>query len=411
MTNPLADIDNIGFFDTETRAEPHVSVSDSNVKTAGTYRYAKSSFVIISTFGIGDAPVFDVSLDRGFDRDWLLWSEMPVALREFYKRVEQREAWFAAWNAGFDKAAWQNGTADWPPLEADMIIDVMAQATSSGLPPKLEQASRAIGRDGKHPDGSRLINKFCARDGALIWLPDGSVDPDWETFKLYGRMDTDEMREIWKSTRALPFEEWEDYWVSETINERGQPIDLHMVERAAKIASASTARINAELTRWTNGKITAVTQVQRIAEWAYDRIENAEARMLMVSEWDEDASTEDGEEADLKVGKLSLARDRIEKVLLFFEAKKERDGELSGGDQTLVDVLTARQYGGSSSPAKFAKALAQHDNGLLKGSYVFNGAPQTGRFSSKGLQVHNLTRSSLEEFEVEAINMINDLEI
>lgn len=307
--NPLADINNIGFFDTETRAEPHVSLSDANVKTAGTYRYAKRSFVIISTFALGNEPVFDVSPDRGFDGDWLLWSEMPYALREFYKRVEQREAWFAAWNAGFDKAAWNNGTADWPPLEADMIIDVMAQGMASGLPPKLEQASRVIGRDGKHPDGSRLINKFCTRDGET---PQG--DPrDWETFKLYGRMDTDEMREIWKSTRALPFEEWEDYWVSERVNERGMPIDLHMVERAAEVARASTHRVNAEITRWTNGQITAVTQVQRIADWVYDRIDDAEARFHMVSEWDEDASTEDGDDKDMKVGKLSLARDRIEK--------------------------------------------------------------------------------------------------
>lgn len=407
IDNPLADINNIGFFDTETRAEPHVSLSDANVKTAGTYRYAKSSFVIISTFGIGEAPVFDVSLDRGFDGDWLLWSEMPYELREFYKRVEQREAWFAAWNAGFDKQAWNNGTADWPLLEADMIVDIMAQAMASNLPPKLEQASRFIGRDGKHPEGSALINLFCSRDGETPFtMPD-----KWETFKLYGRQDTDEMREIYRSTRALPFEEWEDYWVSERINERGTPIDLHFVERAALVAKADSRRIAEQLTRWTNGQITAVTQVQRIAEWVYDRIDDAEARMLMVSEWDEDASTEDGEEADLKVGKLSLARDRIEKVLLFFEAKKERDGELSGGDALIVDILTARQFGGSSSPAKFAKMLAQHDGGLLKGQYVFNGAQQTGRFSSKGVQSHNLTRSSLEEFEVPAIEMVNGLDL
>jgi hypothetical protein len=74
-------------------------------------------------------------------------------------------------------------------------------------------------------------------------------------------------------------------------------------------------------------------------------------------------------------------------------------------------VLTARQFGGSASPAKFAKMVAQHDDGLLKGQYVFGGAPQTGRFSSKGVQTHNLTRSSLEEFEVPAIEMINELEV
>ena len=66
---------------------------------------------------------------------------------------------------------------------------------------------------------------------------------------------------------------------------------------------------------------------------------------------------------------------------------------------------------GSSSPAKFDKMLLQHDNGALFGSYVFNGAQQTGRYSSKGVQIHNLTRSTLGKHEAEAIELINALEI
>ena len=405
--NPLANIDNICFVDTETRAEPHVSLTEGNVKSAGTYRYAKSSFVIISTWAIANQPVFDISLDRGFDGDWLLWSEMPYDLREFYKRVEQREAWFAAWNAGFDKAVWNNGTPDWPPLEADMIIDVMAQAVASNLPPALEGASRFIGRDGKHPDGKYLINMFCTRDGETPF----TKPAEWETFKLYGRMDVDEMREVWKSTRPLEWSEWEDYWVSERINERGIAIDLPMVERAARIADLDRKRINEQLTRWTNGQITAVTQTVRIAEWIYDRIEDAEARFIMSTEFDEDKSAEDDEAGDLKQVKLSINRDNIEKLIVFFDAKREREGELSGSDQLIVDILTARQFGGSSSPAKFQKMIDQNDDGVLKGQYVFNGASQTGRFSSKSVQIHNLTRSSLEAFEVAAIEFINELEL
>ena len=405
--NPLADIENICFVDTETRAEPHVTLSEGNVKSAGTYRYAKSSFVIISTWGIGSAPVFDISLDRGFDKDWLCFKELPYKLQEFYKRAEQREAWFAAWNAGFDKAVLNNGTYDFPVIEPDMIIDVMAQAVASNLPPALEGASRFIGREGKHADGKYLINMFCTRNGETPF----TKPQEWETFKLYGRMDVDEMREVWKSTRPLEWSEWEDYWVSERINERGIAIDLPMVERAARIADLDRKRINEQLTRWTGGTITAVTQTVRIAEWVYDQIVDAEARFIMSTEFDEDKSTEDDDAADLKQVKLSINRDNIEKLIVFFEAKRERDGGLSAVDQTVLDVLVARQFGGSSSPAKFQKMLDQNDGGLLKGMYVFNGAPQTGRFSSKGVQTHNLTRSSLEEFEVPAIEMINELEI
>lgn len=400
--NPLADIDNICFFDTETRAEDDVSPYDGNVKTAGTYRYAKNSFVIIGTFGIADEPVWPISLDR-FDGDWLCWADMPEKLREFHKRVEQREAWYAAFNAGFDRNAWNHGTYDFPLLEPDMIIDVMAQAVASNLPPSLEGASRAITGKGKQDDGKYLINLFCASGGATPQ----SRPEEWARFLSYGIRDTAEMREVWRHTRPLPFEEWEDYWVSERINERGVEIDVEFAEKAARMADAEVTRINRELTRWTNGQITAVTQAKRIAEWVYDRLESSEARGILVKEWAVDEEMTEADSDGMKVGKLSLDRGRIEALIAYFETLAG-ERELSGTEQTIVDVVTARQFGGSSSPAKFGKMLDQHDGGRLKGMYVFNGAAQTGRFSSKGVQTHNLTRSSLGKFEEEAIEFINE---
>lgn len=399
--NPFADTNNLCFWDFETRAETGYPASDGNIKEAGTYRYAQRSFVIVSTFAIGDAPVFDVSLDRGFDADWLQWSEMPYALREFHKRVEQGEAWYAAWNTGFDKAAWNNGTYDFPQLEARMCIDIMAQGAASNLPPDLMSASKAIGREGKQLDGKALIKLFCSADGATPF----SEPQKWASFKSYGRRDTDELRHVYRATRPLPPEEWLDYQISERINERGVGIDLHLVERAAKVAGAAVARVNRDLNRWTNGQITAVTQAQRIAQWVYDRIEYAEGRQALVSEWNEDA------EDDLKVGKLSLAKDRVEQTLAFFTDLEKRQGELAERDQLIVDVLTARQFGASTSPAKFEKMMRQHVGGSLFGQYVLNGAGQTGRYSSKGIQTHNLLRASLKEYEAAAIEMLNEVEL
>lgn len=401
MTNPLADINNLCFVDTETRALKSASVSDGNLKSAGTYRYAKNAFVIVSTFAIGDEPVFEVSLDRGFDGDWLCWDEMPRPLREFHKRVEQREAWYAAWNTGFDRNVWNEGTYDFPRLAPEQTIDIMAQAVASNLAPALEGAARGLKIAGKQSDGKALIAMFCSRDGETPQ----SKPVEWQRFKDYGLQDTAVLREVFRATRALPFEEWEDYWVSEAINERGVAIDVPFVERAAEVSKADIARSNALLNRWTNGQVTAVTQVAKIADWVYDRLEYTEARMLLVSAFDEEASTEDDDAGDLKVGKLSLERSRIESVLAFFNTL----GPLSERDQAIVDVLTVRQFGGSASPQKFGKMRDQHDGGRLKGQYVFNGAQQTGRYSSKGVQTHNLTRSSLGPFEAAAIEMINDL--
>lgn len=403
VSNPLANIENICFVDTETRSEPGVSVSDGNLKTAGTYRYTRRAFVIISTWAIGNGKVFDISLDRGFDGDWLQFDELPYELREFYKRAEQREAWFAAFNAGFDRQALNEGTYDFPRIEHDMMVDIMAQATASNLAPSLEGASKNIGRGGKHKEGKKLINQFCRWNGDTPQ----SHPVDWQTFKVYGLQDTDELREVYKTTRALPFEEWEDYWISEEINERGVDVDVEFCRKASLVAEAEAARINRELVKWTNGQITKVTQTKRIADWVYDRLESSEAREIMVKEWNEDA-TDDNDEI---VGKLSLEKGRIESLLAYFDAKREREGELSGAEMLIVDVITARQFGGSTSPFKFGKIVDQHVDGVLCGQYVFNGAQQTGRYSSKGVQVHNLTRASLKKHEEAAIEMINELEV
>lgn len=405
MTNPLADINNICFFDTETRAEEGVSASDGSVVTAGSHRYARKSFVIVSTFGIGGAPVFERHLPR-FDRDFMLWEDMPKELHEFHKRVEQREAWYAAWNAAFDLQAWNHGTADFPLLEPDNIIDVMAQAVASNLPAKLDGASKAITGRGKQDDGKALINLFCSANGATP----AERPEEWQRFLSYGIRDTAEMRDVWQATRPLPFEEWEDYWVSEKINCRGVRIDLELAERAAAMADAEAIRLNKLLAKWTNGRITSVNQTKVIAEWIYDLLEYSEARMILMKEYDENKAVDDDDlEGDFKSVKLSIAKDRIEALLAFFEALEEKNGELSGVDETIVNVLQARQFGGSSSPQKFKKMLAQHVDGNLHGQYTFNGAQQTGRFSSRGVQIHNLTRSHLGfEGEQAAIEFILD---
>jgi DNA polymerase len=395
--NPLADIENICFVDFETRALPGTSDNDGNVKDAGTYRYAKNSFAIISTWAIGNGPVFDLALSD-FATGPLKWSDTPPDLRAFYGRVANDEAWFAAFNAGFDRNVW-NAIPSFPKLLPEHMIDIMAQAAASNLPPALEGVARALGLGGKQADGKALIKLFCSADGGT---PQSHPD-EWRRFKAYARQDTALLQEIFKRTRALPFSEWREYWASERINERGVAIDLHFVERAAAVAEAEKKRINSQLSRWSNGQVTAVTQVARLADWIHNRLDTAEAREILVSEAVEDADSDEDWETD----KLSLARARVERLLAYYATRHP----LSEHDQLTVDVLNTRLFGGSTSPFKFRKMLDQHDGGLLKGQYVFSGAAQTQRFSSKGVQVHNLTRQTLGKHEAAAIEMINELKL
>lgn len=390
------DINDYCFFDFETRAKPGVSVEDGDVTTAGTYRYAASSYPVLLTHATGENPVLCEELIDFGQR--MRWAAMPARLWDFYLRAQTGAAWFVAWNAAFDRETWNNAFPE-APLAVEMVIDAMAQAVASNLPPDLEGASTMLGQGGKQEDGKDLIRLFAPADGGTPQ----SHPVEWARYQTYGARDTDKLRDVFNSTLPLTRQEWREYWAGERINQRGMAVDLKFVERAAVLADADKKRTNRALKDLTEGVVTTVNQHQRIADWVWDRLEYSEARNIMTKELDE----EDGE---LVITKIGIGRNRVEALLAFFADRKEKHG-LTNIEEIVVRVLELRQFGGSATPLKFAKIMAQHDGGRLKGQYVFNGAQQTGRYSSRGVQVHNLTRSSLGEDEAEAIEIIKELEL
>lgn len=410
--NPFAtlsdDIDDYCFIDTETKALRGTPPALASVITAGTYAYAENAVVVVITYAIGDGPVRCVAMDDGWREGGFRTAQLPDDLRAFIARALSRgDRWFVAFNAGFDRTLLYHGMEDMPYLPPETFIDAMAQVVASNLPPSLEGASRALQLGGKQDDGKALINLFTKPDA-----PQPFERPEeWDRFKGYAVRDTALLRTVFMSTRALTRREWEEYWASERINERGFSIDREFCWKASRIADANVSRSNKRLVGLTGDSVDRVTQVQRIAQWVYDRLEHAEAREIMVKLYSE----EDGE---VKPAKLGLDRPRIEALLAFFDALEERQGGLSETDIAICEVLEIRQWDGSASPGKFEKMLLQvSEDGRLRGSYVFNGAQQTGRFSSKGVQVHNLPNKFIgmeakqPEREAEAIEMINDLEV
>lgn len=409
--NLTDDINRICFLDTETRSQPGVRPPYNSVVTAGTAAYfERGAQVVILTYAIGMKPVRCVALPT-FDRR-MRWPDLPDDLQDFLRLAcDKGDRWVAAWNAGFDRAAMTLGMDGLEVLRPDNFIDIMAQAVASNLPPNLDGACKALKIAGKQEDGQVLISMFADGDG-----PQPAERPEeWESYKSYAIRDTDRLRECFLRTRALPREEWEDYWVSEEINDRGMAIDVEFAERCAAVADLNRDRADERIAELTSGAITKVTQVQRLTTFVYDQLVHSEAREIMVKAYDENS------EEDLKPAKLGLDRNRIETLLAFFDKLEDEQDGLSETDIMLASVLEIRQWDGSASPGKFAKMLTQRrqrDDALV-GSYVFNGAQQTGRYSSRGVQTHNLPRAFVgqkmepqrREAEAEIIELINSLEV
>ena len=383
-TFALADV---GFIDFETRSAR--SIKD------GTYAYMGEADAIVCAFAIGDADAEAIAADRP-----LTWAEMPLTLKAHHRRVIDGEAVWAAWNAGFDRAAWNYATLGFPEVRPEHFIDVMAQATAAGLPPGLDGAAQRSGGIRKSKQGRDLIRMFAVAEGEAELRPIIDAHPqEWSDFLIYAATDVEAMRDVFLCTSQLPLAEWREYWAAEHINQRGVGCDLRLAKAADAMAAIDKRRSAVELERLTDAAVTAVTQPKRMISWLATVLD-AEGRAILTKRV-EQVDEETGEV--VREAKHSLDRARIRLLSAYLQNKENR----SENEEKALRLLTIREFGGSTTPAKFGRMLEQNISAVLCGQYVFNGAPQTGRFSSKGVQIHNLMRDALP-YEMDAIDALLD---
>jgi DNA polymerase len=375
------------YLDTETRGRV-------DLRAAGTYAYVDTADVIVVTYAVDDMSVRTIATGKP-----LTYADLPPPLRDL---IEDDQTVFIAWNAGFDRAVLNYALPDCPYLPPRRFLDAMAQAVASCMPADLESASRALGGAGKQEDGKDLIKKFCMPESPPIDI----ADPDWPRFLAYAGRDIVAMREVWLKTRPLTPPEWACYHASEAINERGVAVDLDFVKRASDLARSDVDRTNAAIVRLTGGVIGSIYQHFALGQWLYERLPD-EAREILTVALKDNPDDEADEVEPLPI--LSLDRRHVGRLLAWVE----RSGF---SDQAVIDVLKLREFGASSSPKKFHKILDQITGKRLRGQYIYNGA-STGRFSGKGVQLQNLSRTPLggdygiyEELAIECINDGCDLD-
>jgi DNA polymerase len=385
MTARTFDTNNICWFDFETK-------SGEDLQKAGATRYAcdDDAAAIILTYAIGHGPTkLIMAPEPGAP---LSWHHLPLDFTEFYQRAWYDDGVFAAFNAGFDRAVWNFALRNAPPLRPDMCIDPSVQATAAGLPPDLAGACKASGSTLKVEDGGAYIKLFC--------LPDSTATPQshpaqWRLFCAYAIGDIDAMRSLFLRTRQLPEREWQEYWAAEIINDRGIGVDVKFARKADKLAKLAKACGCDELREITDGAVTTTGQVKLLTTWLRHQLPPDGDGIKILTRREE----EEADDGTIKrPAKYSLTRGRIEKLIPYCTAI---------GHHRALRALQVRLYGGSTTPAKYSKILAQQVDGVVYGQYVFNGAPQTGRFSSRGVQIQNLARSFLA-YEHDAIEAILD---
>jgi DNA polymerase len=343
----------------------------------GAYRYAIEATAILLTYSIGLGPTKKID-KRGRA---LTWDDFPADLKQAYAdgRV------FCAFNMSFDRAVWNYSVPGTPFLGPKQAIDARATALTHNLPDDLETLSKRLGGPGKQKDGKKLIAMFCGEN---------AVDPkdypaEWDRFGTYAIQDTDELKRVFRlMLPALTPYEWAVYHANEQVNDNGAGVDLKFCKEAARLAAEEAERIGIRLTELTGGIVTTINQNVRLAKWVHDRLEPyAEGRAMMTTVIKEEADGED-DDSLVETVKMSIARGIVERLLDMLKAK-------GCNDAVLMEVLELREFGASAAPKKFQAILDQNVDGRLYGQFTFAGAGQTGRFSGRGVQLQNLTRSTL----------------
>jgi DNA polymerase bacteriophage-type len=383
------------FVDVETRSPVDVTVH-------GAYRHTAHGVVTIVAYAIGDGPVKDWCVSGWGER--LHWKDAPDDLKAMKARIEDGTAWLVAWNHGFEWAAINRAMDGWD-YRPEYGIDAMVQAMRSHLPADLMGAAKAVGLAQKQTAGKALIKQFA--DASRPETPQSHPE-DWERFRSYARDDVAAMRDVFFATMPLHRRMWQEYWASERINHRGVPVDLAFVRGAAALAKRLTETANDDIKRLTGNKIKTVNQSAALLAWIRHTLRHLpEVDRILTKEY-EVVEDEDGERRSEP--KFSLGRGLVEALIAHLERMDDEAG-LTDDEWAVLEVLYVRLYGASATPKKYQKILDSVDaDGRLKGQYVFCGAPATTRFSSKGVQIHNLARDTVGSLddEIDAIELITE---
>lgn len=392
--------------------------SDLDLTVTGTLRYVldPSTRVLLLSWAVDDAPVRLWCPDFGPELDPEVWAYVKsrvVAIGEPPKEIvpffQTPGNYLVASNAAFDRSVWQQVATPengFPRIEIENVLCSQAQAQASNLSGSLDMAGRALGLGNKTIGGKAIMKRFADRRQPLPGSPADikrlmtekgwsraqalkiSIE-SWDLYLTYGVQDTELMREVWKCTRPLDAGEWQEYWDNEHINDRGMPVDLE-VARAAVLYREEEERYTVErITEITNGEITSPTLTARINEWLFQRLPDALAE-TMVKERNE----ETGEAVRLSGSKVVLTQ-LIEDI----------DSADVAPEDDVIELIELLQYGRSSSAVKFQKMIDQAVDGRVCNLYVFNGAGQTGRGSSRSLQAHNWVRDVMPN-ELDVLDMV-----
>ena len=345
--------------------------SGTDLSKSGVYRYVEDDDFEILLFGYsingGEVSVVDMACGEQIPEDVLraVADENIVkwAFNAAFERIclstwlrKHRPDLFASYSIPEDSVGNYLNPVSW---RCSMIW-----AAYIGLPLSLEGVGAVLKlQDQKMSEGKALIKFFSVpckatkTNGGRTWNRPEHAPDKWATFKAYNKRDVEVEMSIQKALARFPVPDsvWEEYHISEEINDRGIGLDKQMVKQAIELDALSRDELSAEMQRLTN-------------------MDNPNSVAQM---------------------KLWLADHGLEVESLDKKAVKEL---LKTAPPELAQALELRQQLARSSVKKYiAMENCVCADGRCRGMFQFYGANRSGRWAGRLIQLQNLPQNHIPD--------------
>ena len=327
--------------------------SSTELAKCGVYKYAEAPDfeILLLSYSVDGGPVLTVDLAVGEP----LPPEVQVALLD-----EAVMKW--AFNAQFERICLSRHLGQW--LTPTAWRCTMVWSAYMGLPLSLEGAGAVLGLEKqKLKEGKELIRFFSVpckptqANGGRSRNRPADAPEKWLQFKTYNARDVETELAIQARLQnfPVPAEEWQNYIIDQTINDRGIGLDLDLVKEAIRFDERAREDL--------------MSAMQTLTE-----MENPNSVAQM---------------------KVWLADNGLETDTLGKAAVKDL---IKSAPEPLRQVLELRQSLAKSSVKKYtAMDSAVCKDGRARGLLQFYGANRTGRWAGRLIQVQNLPQNHLPD--------------
>lgn len=294
-----------------------------------------------------------------------------------------------AHNCAFEKSIWQNVLTPrygWPAMP-ERWEDTQAHAAAANLPVTLEGLGAALGCPiQKDTEGGDLMKKMCwlDPDGAGGWTNEHDTPENQQRLLQYCETDVRSMFAIWQRVPKMIPAEQRLWQLDQKINARGMFLDRPFVKRMQEMVRIRTYQLEEQCRDITGFDLAASTKTPALKAYLKDRgvVLPKVARVRSTGEV----------HASESIGKQQV---------IGLAAAEDTDPEVK---EVLQNRLEASK---ASSLAKLSKVelLVDPRDGRLRNALQFCAA-HPGRWSSRGLQIHNLPKDRRDKAEAAMANAL-----